>query len=128
MLHDLISAVAHQPRVPSQRLLIARAQSQLGPHHRAQGGLHTFGRRELVVGLVEVQPFRRAAYQTQRRNVACVGPSSAGDVSLTVVRYSAAPRAIVAGTTPGLTCGSALAALFSMAHTLSGDRTWKMWS
>ncbi|CNV82614.1 Uncharacterised protein [Mycobacterium tuberculosis] len=54
VLHDLISAVAHQPRVPSQRLLIARAQSQLGPHHRAQGGLHTFGRRELVVGLVEV--------------------------------------------------------------------------
>ncbi|CFR82931.1 Uncharacterised protein [Mycobacterium tuberculosis] len=26
----------------------------------------------------------------------------------------------MAGTTPGLTCGSALAALFSMAHTLSG--------
>ena len=121
VLHDLVGAVADHFRVRNERLLIGVAQPQRRRNHRAQCVLHTLLGGEVVVSTVEMKPRPPRGVPGPPQKCRFVASASAGDVSLTVVRYWAPPRATVVGVTPGRRCGSSLATRVSNAHTLSGE-------
>ena len=65
-------------------------------------------------------PYRRDAYQTQRRNIDLAAKSSAGVRSGISVLYCSPPNGAVDGAASGRSCGSAAATRFNISRTSSG--------